>query len=253
MSAQLGTKLQAGAELSHFEKLPRHIAIIMDGNGRWAKKRFLPRSAGHDKGVENVYRVVRECVRYQIPYLTLFAFSSENWDRPAGEVSFLMKLLKTNLEKEIQRLNEEGIRLVFVGNVFLLSSDLQILLKKAEDITKENTKLILNIAISYGGKWDIIQAVNKMTSQHPERIGEYDEALFSSYLSLSNCPDPDLFIRTGGEKRVSNFLLWQMAYSELFFSHVNWPDFDEAAFCESLAFYSSRERRLGKTSEQISS
>jgi undecaprenyl diphosphate synthase len=231
--------------------VPRHIAIIMDGNGRWAKKRFLPRVAGHKRGVETVRKVVRACMDRGVEYLTLFAFSSENWRRPAEEVSFLMGLFLRSLDQEVARLHENGIRLRVVGDLSRFDTPLVDLIRRSETLTENNTRLTLSICANYGGRWDIMQAVNRMMAAHPEKAGAYQEEDLAPWLALSYAPEPDLFIRTGGEQRVSNFLLWQLAYAELHFTDVLWPAFDSHAFQRALDSYKHRERRFGRTSEQL--
>lgn len=227
--------------------VPRHIAVIMDGNGRWAKRRLLPRLAGHKQGVESLRRCARACVERGVQVLTVFAFSSENWNRPQEEVSGLMSLLATALAREVKQLSRDGVRLFFVGDRQGLSQSVQDALVEAEQTTAHNTRLILNICFNYGGRWDIAQAAQKLVAQGvaltPENL---DKAM-----ALAHVPDPDLMIRTGGETRISNFLLWQAAYTELFFSDSLWPDFDEAALDKAIAVFSGRERRFGQTSEQI--
>jgi len=231
--------------------VPRHIAIIMDGNGRWAKKRFLPRVAGHKRGVETVRKVVRACMERGVEYLTLFAFSSENWRRPAEEVSFLMGLFLRSLEQEVARLHENGIRLRIVGDLSRFDAPLVELIRRSEQLTENNRRLTLTVAANYGGRWDIMQAVNRMVAAHPEKAGSYGEEDLAPWLALGYAPEPDLFIRTGGEQRVSNFLLWQLAYTELHFTDVLWPAFDSHAFQRALDSYRNRERRFGRTSEQL--
>jgi undecaprenyl diphosphate synthase len=227
--------------------VPRHIAVIMDGNGRWAKRRLLPRLAGHKQGVESLRRCARACVDRGVQVLTVFAFSSENWSRPQEEVSGLMSLLANALAKEVKKLSGDGVRLVFVGERQGLGDRVCQSLADAELETAHNTRLILNVCFNYGGRWDIAQAAQKVVSQGQELTPEnLDKAM-----ALAHVPDPDLMIRTGGETRISNFLLWQAAYSELFFSDHLWPDFDEAALDEAIAVFGGRERRFGQTSEQI--
>lgn len=232
-------------------EVPYHVAIIMDGNGRWAKKRFLPRVAGHKRGVETVRKLVRLCIDRGIGYLTLFAFSSENWRRPQEEVSFLMQLFLRSLEEEVSRLHENGIRLRVVGDLSRFDTPLVDLIARSEVLTAGNNRLTLTICANYGGRWDIMQAVNRLVQERPEMAGKYTEADLSSYLALSYAPEPDLFIRTGGEQRVSNFLLWQLAYTEFFFTETLWPAFDSHAFQRALDSYRTRERRFGRTSEQL--
>ena len=219
----------------------------MDGNGRWAKRRLLPRLAGHKQGVESLRRCARACVERGVQVLTVFAFSSENWNRPQEEVSGLMSLLASALAKEVAQLSRDGVRLYFVGDRQGLSDKVRAGLQEAERTTAHNTRLILNVCFNYGGRWDIAQAAQKLVAQGIELTPEnLDRAM-----ALAHVPDPDLMIRTGGETRISNFLLWQAAYTELFFSNALWPEFDEAALDEAIAVFSGRERRFGQTSEQI--
>jgi len=230
--------------------VPRHVAIIMDGNGRWAKGRRLPRIAGHRRGVEAVRATVRACAERGIAYLTLFAFSSENWRRPAEEVALLMKLFKTALQNEVDKLHANGVRLKVVGDIQRFGPKIGQLIAGGEALTAHNRQLTLTIAANYGGRWDILQAINRLVRENPSP-GEIDENLLSPYLAMSYAPEPDLFIRTGGEQRISNFLLWQLAYTELYFTESLWPDFDAAALDQAIASYRSRERRFGRTSEQL--
>jgi len=232
-------------------KVPNHVAIIMDGNGRWAKKRFLPRMAGHRQGVETVRNIVMYCLEHGIEFLTLFAFSSENWRRPAEEVSLLMHLFVHALQQEVEKLYRNGVRLKIIGDISRFSPELQSLIKASEQKTSANNKLILTIAANYGGRWDILQAVNRMAAECPEKSGSWTEDDLSPYLSMNDAPEPDLFIRTGGEERISNFLLWQLAYSEFYFTETLWPEFDAAAFDKAILSYQQRERRYGRTSEQL--
>jgi len=226
--------------------VPRHVAIIMDGNGRWARKRMLPRVAGHRRGLESVRATVENCAARGIEYLTLFAFSSENWRRPAEEVALLMQLFQTALTSEVERMHKNGIRLKVVGDTERFGAKIHRLIEQGERLTAENRRLTLTIAANYGGRWDILQAVNKVKER------PIDEAALAQHLAMSYAPEPDLFIRTGGEQRVSNFLLWPLAYTELYFTETLWPDFDAAALDEAIASYRSRERRFGRTSEQVS-
>ncbi len=228
-------------------QVPYHIAIVMDGNGRWATQRFLPRIAGHRQGVESLSRCVHACVARGIGVLTVFAFSSENWNRPAEEVSGLMELLVLSLSREVPSLNTSGVRLHLVGDRQRLSAKVQAGLAQAELGTAGNQRLILNVCFNYGGRWDIAQAARKLASQG-EAITELS---LDRAMALAHVPDPDLLIRTGGELRISNFLLWQAAYSELYFSGKLWPEFDEAALDEAIAFFRTRERRFGQTSAQL--
>jgi undecaprenyl diphosphate synthase len=234
--------------------LPRHVAMIMDGNGRWAKKRFLPRFAGHKAGLETVRTMVKACLERRIEVLTLFAFSSENWRRPPDEVTLLMDLFMTALDREVRKLHENGVRLRIIGDLGSFSSALQERIRKAEALTRENSALVLVIAANYGGRWDIARATQKIAEQ--VRSGELaPDAITAEHIAqelcLSDLPEPDLFVRTGGEQRVSNFLLWQLAYAELYFTPVLWPDFDEAAFAEALASFAVRQRRFGRTGDQV--
>jgi undecaprenyl diphosphate synthase len=231
--------------------VPRHVAVIMDGNGRWAKKRFLPRVAGHVKGVELVREMVRACLERGIQYLTLFAFSSENWRRPQEEVSLLMQLFVKALEQEVEKLDRNGVRLRVIGDLCRFEPRLQDLIRQAEAKTAGNTRLDLTIAANYGGRWDIMQATNRMLITRPEKREGWEEADLEPHLSMSFAPEPDLFIRTGGEQRISNFLLWQLAYTELYFTTTLWPDFDTAEFEKAIASFQQRERRFGRTSEQL--
>jgi undecaprenyl diphosphate synthase len=230
--------------------VPRHIAVIMDGNGRWATKRFLPRVAGHVKGVEKVRDLVEACALRGVEYLTLFAFSSENWRRPADEVSFLMKLFISALEREVAKMHANSIRLKVVGDLARFDPKLQEMIADAERKTANNTRLTVTICANYGGRWDVLQAVNKMAAANPG-TAVYTEEQLAPHLSMAYAPEPDLFIRTGGEQRISNFLLWQMAYAELYFTETYWPDFDAAALDLAIASYQQRERRFGRTSEQL--
>lgn len=248
----MGIFTSSTREIPQAQPVPRHIAIIMDGNGRWAKKRFLPRIAGHKRGVETVREVIKTCGERGVEYLTLFAFSSENWRRPQEEVSVLMDLFTLALEREITRLHKNGARLRVVGDLSRFSPGLVKLIHESELLTRNNTRLTLTIAANYGGRWDIMQGMNAMLKTQPELIGQaLTEADLAPYLSMHYAPEPDLFIRTGGEQRISNFLLWQLAYSELYFTPTLWPDFDAAALEQAISSYCNRERRFGRTSEQL--
>ncbi|AXS80036.1 polyprenyl diphosphate synthase [Dechloromonas sp. HYN0024] len=231
--------------------VPRHVAVIMDGNGRWAKKRFLPRVAGHVKGVELVREMVRACLERDIKYLTLFAFSSENWRRPQDEVSLLMQLFVKALEQEVEKLDRNGVRLRVIGDLSRFEPRLQDLIRQAEAKTAGNTLLDLTIAANYGGRWDIMQAVERMLAAQPDKRDGWQDADLEPHLSMAYAPEPDLFIRTGGEERISNFLLWQLAYTELYFTPTLWPDFDTAEFDKAILSFQQRERRFGRTSEQL--
>ena len=232
--------------------IPKHIAVIMDGNGRWARKRFLPRIAGHARGAEMVRDLVKSCSDFKVEYLTLFAFSSENWRRPTEEVSFLMDLFMRALKREVRNMNQNNVKLIVIGDRSRFNADLIAQIETAEQLTANNSGLVLTIAANYGGRWDMLQAVNKMQLAQPERIGAYQEEHLTPYLSMNYAPEPDLFIRTGGESRVSNFLLWQLAYSELYFTDTLWPDFNEEALNLAIQSYQKCERRFGRTSEQLS-
>jgi undecaprenyl diphosphate synthase len=231
--------------------VPRHVAIIMDGNGRWAKNRFLPRVAGHRRGVDAVRATVKACGQRGVEFLTLFAFSSENWRRPAEEVSVLRQLFRAALEQEVGKLHEAGIRLRVIGDLAPFGEGIGDLVERAETLTAANRRLTLTVAANYGGRWDLLQAINTLAARRPERAGSYTEADLAPYLAMSYAPEPDLFIRTGGEQRISNFLVWQLAYSELYFTPMLWPDFDGAALDAAFAWYRERERRFGRTSEQV--
>lgn len=231
--------------------LPQHIAIIMDGNGRWARNRFLPRVAGHQRGVEVVRDVVKKCVQQDIQYLTLFAFSSENWRRPAEEVSFLMRLFMQALKREVVKLHENNIRLVLIGDRSRFTPELIHAIEAAETLMAGNTGLTLTIAANYGGRWDVLQAMNQLIKTEPANNKVFEEEDLMPFLSMHYAPEPDLFIRTGGEKRISNFILWQLAYTELYFTDTLWPDFDDVSFDEAIRSYQQRERRFGRTSAQI--
>jgi len=248
----LGLFTSATQHVPEVAAVPKHIAVIMDGNGRWARKRFLPRIAGHKRGVETVRELVKQCVQLKVEYLTLFAFSSENWRRPTEEVSFLMGLFMEALKREVVKLHQNNIKLVMIGDRSRFDSALIAQISESEKLTESNTGLVLTIAANYGGRWDIMQAVNKMQQATPQLAGFYREDHLTPYLSMSYAPEPDLFIRTGGETRISNFLLWQLAYTELYFTDTLWPDFNESAFNLAIQSYQQRERRFGRTSEQLS-
>ena len=238
-------------DIPEVSAVPRHIAIIMDGNGRWARKRFMPRVAGHARGLESVRAVVKACVERGVEYLTLFAFSSENWRRPQDEVSFLMQLFMKALRKEVARLDHNEIRLRVIGDMTRFDPELVRIIRESEEKTAGNTKLTLCIAANYGGRWDIANAVSELMRSQPERRDGFSEDEIADALSMSFAPEPDLFIRTGGEKRVSNFLLWQLAYTEFYFTDALWPDFDADALDQAIESYRSRERRFGRTSDQL--
>jgi undecaprenyl diphosphate synthase len=251
--------------------VPRHVCVIMDGNGRWARGRFMPRVAGHKRGVEAVRATVKACREFGVEYLTLFAFSSENWRRPADEVTVLMQLFLKALESEVAKLHENDIRFRVVGDLTPFDAKIREHIARGEELTRDNAKLTLTVAVNYGGRWDVMQAANRAiaeaklkvadpravsaeNSPKPAPIGDFDgisEADLSRHLSMSYAPEPDLFIRTGGEKRISNFLLWQLAYTELYFTDELWPDFNRASLLKAIESYQCRERRFGRTSEQV--
>ena len=264
---EAGTPFPAGGGA----RAPRHVAIIMDGNGRWATGRYLPRVAGHSRGVEAVRAVIEASIRHGVEYLSLFAFSSENWRRPADEVSVLMRLFISSLQKEIDGLMRNGVRLRVVGQIDAFEPRLRELIERAQEQSAGNTRLNLTICASYGGRWDIVQAAQAYAAERAAQqqggaqqdtgapavapaavaaAGAEEEA-FGRHLSMAFAPDPDLLIRTGGEQRISNFLIWQCAYAELYFTDVLWPDFQGQAFADALSWYAQRERRFGRTSEQI--
>ena len=230
--------------------IPKHVAIIMDGNGRWATQRYMPRVAGHSKGVDAVRTIVEACVEQGIGYLTLFAFSSENWRRPEEEVSILMRLFMTALEREVNKLHANHICLKVVGDLSRFSEALQERIREAEHKTKHNSRLTVTICANYGGRWDIMQAMNKLLVAQPG-ISQIEERHITPYLAMAHAPEPDLFIRTGGEKRISNFLLWQLAYTELYFTDTYWPDFGRAELKAAIQSFQQRERRFGRTSAQL--
>jgi len=233
---------------------PRHVAIIMDGNGRWAQRRGLPRPAGHREGVKAVRRIVEACRKQEIEALTLFAFSSENWRRPRTEVRLLMDLLVSTLKKEVRDLHRNNVQVSFVGDRSAFSPKLQQLMEDTEALTRKNAGLKLAIALNYGGRWDITEAARRIARQVAEGVLEpedVNEDTLAANLSLADWPEPDLFIRTGGEQRISNFLLWQLAYTELYFTDILWPDFDADCLEEALLWFSGRQRRFGHTGEQV--
>jgi undecaprenyl diphosphate synthase len=227
--------------------LPHHIAIVMDGNGRWASKRFLPRVAGHKQGVDSLRRCVQACAQRGVGVLTVFAFSSENWNRPADEVSGLMELFALALSREVPQLKRDGVQLHFVGERANLSPKVASGIEQAELATAENSRLILNVCFNYGGRWDIVQAAAKLAA----RGVAVTEQSLAAAMALAHVADPDLVIRTGGEQRISNFLLWQSAYSEFYFSDSLWPEFDEQALDQAIAAFGQRQRRFGKTPDQM--
>ena len=235
--------------------VPRHVAIIMDGNGRWAQARRLPRFAGHSRGVDAVRAVVEACTRQGVAYLTLFAFSSENWRRPPDEVSLLMRLFMMALEREIEQLRSHGIRLKVVGDLDAFEPRLRTLIDDAQTRTAHNQGLTLTVCANYGGRWDLMQAMRALLADRPELAAspaDLKESDLTPYLAMRHAPEPDLFIRTGGEQRISNFMLWQLAYTELYFTEVYWPDFGATELSAAFASYRERERRFGRTSAQVS-
>jgi len=240
-------QLRARVDIS---SLPKHIAIIMDGNGRWAQRRGLPRVAGHKRGVDTVRRVAEQCRLLNIPVLTLYAFSDENWGRPRDEVGFLMDLLGTFLKAEIATMKTNGIRFRTIGRIDRLPASAQTWIERAKSETKEGAGMVLNLALSYGGRGEILEAIRRMHSANSGSVGLTEE-MFSSFLDTAGLPDPDLIIRTSGEKRISNFLLWQAAYAELHFTDTLWPDFEEQDLLEALLDYQGRQRRFGLTQDQL--
>jgi undecaprenyl diphosphate synthase len=242
------------ASEDNVNSLPRHIAIIMDGNGRWARSRMLPRPVGHREGVKSVRRVVEACINKGVRALTLFAFSSENWRRPTDEVSLIMGLFVHTLKKEVNALDRNGVRLRFIGDRDAFSEDLRALIEESEAQTRNNTRLDLVIAANYGGQWDITRAFKRLAGRIESgelHAKDVTSDVVADEMSMSDLPLPDLFIRTGGEQRISNFLLWQLAYTELYFTEVLWPAFAERQLDEALLWYANRQRRFGRTGEQV--
>jgi len=233
---------------------PQHIAVVMDGNGRWANKRHLPRAAGHKAGVGATRKIVENCAKENITALTIFAFSSENWNRPKAEVSSLMALFVSTIMAEVKKLHKKNVCVRFIGERARFSEKLQKSINTAEVLTKDNRGLQLNIAANYGGRWDVVNACKQIAAQVSDNktsIQDINETMFDSFMSLSELPAPDLFIRTGGEQRISNFLIWQLSYSELYFVDTLWPDFSDDDFNAALDWYASRQRRFGKTGQQM--
>lgn len=247
----MSQKRSSTLDIPETGEIPKHVAIIMDGNGRWAKQRYLPRTAGHKQGVEAVRGVVRACIERDIAYLTIFAFSSENWRRPKEEISLLMQLFLAALEREVAKLHENGIRFRVIGDISKFDRKIVDCIQDGERLTANNTRLHFTVAANYGGRWDIMQAVQKMMAEAEELPMRFEEQDLSKHLAMADAPEPDLFIRTGGECRISNFLLWQLAYIELYFTETLWPDFDAQSLDEAIASYQQRERRFGRTSEQL--
>ena len=248
------TNINEQAVLLATQPVPQHVAVIMDGNGRWAKSRGLPRIAGHRKGVERVRDMVTACVEKGVQYLTLFAFSSENWRRPVQEVQLLMELFLTALDNEVKKLHKNNVRFRVIGDTGRFGEKITSRIHQAETLTRDNSAMTLIIAANYGGRWDIAQACAELARRAAR--GEIDpqsitEESLEPFLSLAGVPEPDLFIRSGGEQRVSNFLLWQLAYTEMYFTPVLWPEFDRAQFEQALVSYAGRQRRFGLTGEQI--
>ncbi|MCD6026627.1 MAG: uppS [Solimicrobium sp.] len=242
--------LSSTQSVPSFDAIPKHLAIIMDGNGRWATQRFMPRIAGHSKGMDAVRKIVEACAEQGIRYLTLFAFSSENWRRPEEEVSILMRLFMTALQREVNKLHANNICLKVVGDLSRFDVALQEKIREAECKTANNSRLIVTICANYGGRWDVVQAMNKLLAAQPT-ISSIKEHDLAPYLAMAHAPEPDLFIRTGGEKRLSNFLLWQLAYTELYFTDTYWPDFGRTELKTAIHSYQKRERRFGRTSAQL--
>ena len=238
-------------EIPETNIVPQHIAIIMDGNGRWAKNRLMPRVAGHKQGVEAVRDIIRACIGRDVKYLTLFAFSSENWRRPEDEVSFLMELFVGALEQEVAKLHENDICFKVIGDISKFEPKIIRFIRDGEKLTANNKRLTFTIAANYGGRWDILQATKRMIAQQKKSPKDYQEEDLVQHLAMNYAPEPDLFIRTGGECRISNFLLWQLAYTELYFTDTLWPDFDVHALDQAIKSYQQRERRFGRTSEQV--
>ncbi|EEG24512.1 Undecaprenyl pyrophosphate synthase [Eikenella corrodens] len=228
--------------------IPRHVCVIMDGNGRWAKKRLLPRVMGHKRGLTALENLAARCAELGVEYLTVFAFSTENWRRPEDEVSFLMKLFLQALDGKVAKMHQNNLRLKVIGNRSRFPATIVKGIEAAERLTADNTGLTLTVAADYGGRWDILQAANRLIAEGKSEITEED---LSQRLSLAEAPEPDLFIRTGGETRISNFMLWQMAYAEFYFTDALWPDFDAAEFDRAISSFRVRERRFGRTSEQL--
>ncbi len=251
------SKIANARELNNeYDSVPNHVSIIMDGNGRWAYQKGLPRTEGHREGLQRVKQIVKICPNLGINILTIFAFSSENWKRPSDEVDYLLELFLQVLEDEVSELHERGVSLRFIGNLNAFPTSLRKKMDSVERATTGNKALVLNVAVNYGGKWDMVQAVRsicKGVKNGEKSLSSIDESLLSNHLCLSDFPDPDLLIRTGGEKRLSNYLLWQLAYTELYFTDVYWPDFGVENFKAAVESFSKRERRFGMTSDQISS
>ncbi len=248
----MSEEIKAPGTVEELTKIPYHVAIIMDGNGRWAQSRGLPRLAGHRAGTENIRRILKACAKYGIKILTLYAFSTENWGRPNAEVKGIMRILEQTLDRELPELHKNGVQLRHIGRLEGISEKLKRRVREAIELTKNNDRIILNVAFNYGGRTEILDAVRRIVESgvDPDQL---DEALFSQYLYTAGLPDPDLIIRTAGELRISNFLIWQSAYSEYYATPTYWPDFDEEELYRALLDYNRRERRFGLISEQIAS
>ncbi len=238
-------------QIPEISAIPKHIAIIMDGNGRWAKQRMLPRIAGHRRGVETLREVIKSSIELGVTYLTVFAFSSENWRRPTEEISLLMQLFMRALEQEVAKLHANEIRFKVIGDLSRFEPKIVELIRDAEALTLNNQRLTLTVAANYGGRWDVLEALRRLLEASPEAAKSLNEEDLAPYLSTSDLPEPDFFIRTGGEQRISNFLLWQLAYTELYFTDTLWPDFNAEALHRAVLSYQQRERRFGRTSEQL--
>lgn len=243
-----------GKEKTQEIKKPEHIVVVMDGNGRWAKQRFMPRTAGHKAGVKATRTIVESCVENRIGALTLFAFSSENWRRPDQEVSSLMELFLTTLQSEVKKLHEQSVRMRFIGDISAFSDKLQGKIRQAEELTADNPGMNLNIAVNYGGRWDVANACKVLAEKIESgeiKSSDIDASMINQHVALADLPEPDLFIRTGGEKRISNFLIWQLAYTELYFADTLWPDFGRDELADAINWFMNRQRRFGKTGEQV--
>ena len=259
MSQGLSRSLSSGAnkqsnKLPIITPKPEHVAVIMDGNGRWANSQGLSRVAGHKRGVDSVKSLIKSCIQHEIPYLSIFAFSSENWNRPESEVNALMDLLGSALETQTKKLNEHGVRLKLLGDMSRFSESIQKLADESQRATAGNTTLVFNVAINYGGRWDITQACKQLAQKVADgdmQVDDINENIINQHVSTAGMPDPDLFIRTSGEYRISNFLLWQAAYSEFYFTDVLWPDFDEHEFTDALIKYTNRDRRFGNARDKV--
>lgn len=242
---------KAAVAVGNGKPVPQHIAIVMDGNGRWAKARMMPRVYGHKKGVDALRETLEAADDLGVRFLTVFAFSSENWRRPQEEVTFLMDLFLRTLEAEVERMNKKNVRMRIVGNRAQFGPELIGVMERTEAATAANTGITLTVAVDYGGRWELLDAIPKMLADKPELAGGFAEEDLQPYLAMSFAPEPELFIRTGGEQRISNFLMWHLAYTELYFTDLAWPEFGTAALEDAIAWYQGRERRFGKISEQL--